>query len=69
MGLSTEEIDRLLKYRSKGNWINSTEDFKKVTGVDDTLLNKLSKSFKFPDWLINKTTSPRRKKVKIKLKT
>lgn len=67
LGLNTDEIDRLLKYRSKGNWINSIEDFKNVTGINDSLLNKLSKSIKFPDWITNKTTSIQRKKSNHKL--
>lgn len=67
LGLNTIEIDRLLKYRSKGNWINSTEDFKKVTGVGDSLLHKLSKSFKFPEWIKNKSTSIQRNKSKDKI--
>ena len=67
LGLNTTEIDKLLKYRSEGNWINSTEDFKRVTGVDDSLLHKLSKSFEFPDWIKNKTTSIQRKKSKDKI--
>ena len=68
LGLNTDEIDRLLKYRSKGNWINSAKDFKKVTGIDDALLNKLSKSFKFPDWLKNKTPLIKSKKSNDKIK-
>lgn len=52
LGMSNEEIDRLLQYR-KGKWINSTEDFKKVTGVSDSLLNEISPYFKFPDWVNN----------------
>lgn len=51
LGMSNEEIDRLLKYRESGNWINSTDDFKWVTGVSDSLLNKLSPYFKFPQWV------------------
>ncbi|SRX74817.1 ComEA family DNA-binding protein [Aequorivita antarctica] len=52
-GMSNEEIDRLLKYRKEGKWINSAADFKKVTGVSDSLLNELSPFFKFPDWVAN----------------
>lgn len=61
LGLNTKQIDRLLEYRSNGNWINSVEDFKKVTEVNDTILNKISKSFKFPKWVnsrkINRSNS------------
>lgn len=53
LGMSNEEIDRLLQYRKEGKWINSAADFKKVTGVSDSLLNALSPYFKFPDWVTN----------------
>ncbi len=53
LGMSNEEIDRLLQYRKEDKWINSAADFKKVTGVSDSLLNELSPFFKFPDWVTN----------------
>ena len=53
MGMSTEEIDRSLAFRKENKWINSVEDFKKVTKVSDSLLNKTSPYFKFPDWVTN----------------
>lgn len=53
LGMSNEEIDRLFQYRKEDKWINSTADFKKVTGVSDSLLDELSPYFKFPDWLAN----------------
>ena len=53
LGMTNEEIDRLLQYRKEDKWINSTEDFKKVTGVSDSLLKEISPYFKFPDWVTN----------------
>ena len=53
LGMSSEEIDRLLQYRKEDKWINSAADFKRVTGVSDSLLNELSPYFKFPDWVTN----------------
>lgn len=53
LGMSTEEIDRLLAYRKQGKWINSVVDFQKVTKVSDSLLNTISPFFKFPDWVTN----------------
>ncbi|MES2484603.1 MAG: helix-hairpin-helix domain-containing protein, partial [Bacteroidota bacterium] len=41
-GMSNVEIDKLLAYRKSGKWINSTADFKHVTGVQDSLLNRIS---------------------------
>lgn len=58
LGLNTKQIDRLLEYRSNGNWINSVEDFKKVTELNDSILNKISKSFKFPKWVNSRKIAP-----------
>jgi len=54
LGMSTAEIDRLHAFRKTGKFINSAEDFKKVTKVSDSLLVKLLPYFKFPDWVNNK---------------
>ncbi len=59
LGMSLEEIDKLLRFRESGKWINSTDDFKKVTGVSDSLLHKISPYFKFPEWI----TNPKAKKT------
>lgn len=53
LGLSIDEIDRLHAYRAEDKWVNSAEDFQKVTGVHDTLLEKISPYFRFPDWVNN----------------
>ncbi|MDA9907393.1 helix-hairpin-helix domain-containing protein [Flavobacteriaceae bacterium] len=53
LGMSSEEIDRLLDYRKQNKWINSKEDFKKVTKVSDSFLDQISSYFKFPDWISN----------------
>ncbi|RWX03862.1 helix-hairpin-helix domain-containing protein [Flavobacterium cerinum] len=57
LGLSVQEIDRLHKFRKSGEYVNSVADFKKVTGVSDSLLLKLSPYFKFPDWIKDIKTS------------
>ncbi|MBS9773695.1 MAG: helix-hairpin-helix domain-containing protein [Tenacibaculum sp.] len=51
LGMSVEEINRLHKYRKQNKWINSISDFQRVTGVSDSLLNKISLYFKFPNWV------------------
>lgn len=53
LGMTTEEIDRLLRFRESGKWINSSGDFKNVTKVSDSLLDVISPYFKFPDWVTN----------------
>ncbi|MFT5751441.1 MAG: competence protein ComEA [Dokdonia sp.] len=53
LGMSVTEIDRLHRFRESGKWINSKNDFKKVTGVSDSLLAHIAPYFKFPDWITN----------------
>ncbi|KAA3623790.1 MAG: helix-hairpin-helix domain-containing protein [Flavobacterium sp.] len=54
LGLSVSEYEKLKAYREEGKWINSVSDFKKVTGVSDSLLKGIAVNFKFPDWVVNK---------------
>ncbi|MGC6429715.1 MAG: ComEA family DNA-binding protein [Jejuia sp.] len=53
LGMSTVEIDKLLAFRKKDQWINSIKQFQEVTGVSDSLLAEISPYFKFPDWVTN----------------
>ena len=52
LGMSLEEIDRLLAFRKSNKFVNSTEEFQNITKVSDSLLNKISPNFKFPDWVV-----------------
>jgi len=66
LGMSVEEIDKLLSYRKTGNFVNSAKEFQNVTGVNDSLLNTISTYFKFPDWVNskkNKNSSRKLEKV------
>lgn len=54
LGMSVQEIDRLLAFRKQNKYVNSAEDFQKVTGVSDSLLKRIAPYFKFPDWVRNK---------------
>jgi competence protein ComEA len=53
LGMTNEEIDRLLKFRKSNKWINSAKQFQEVTKVSDSLLEVISPYFKFPDWVTN----------------
>ena len=57
LGMSVAEIDRLLAYRKLNKYVNSTEEFQKVTHVSDSLLQIISPYFKFPDWVKNKNAN------------
>lgn len=62
LGMSVEEIDRLMAFRKENKYVNSAEEFQKVTGVSDSLLHKISPLFKFPDWKQNKSNDSADKK-------
>ena len=79
LGMSSEEIDRLLAFRKQNKWINSAKDFQKVTEVSDSLLTQISPYFKFPEWVTNpkpkqnysfsKTSTPKTFDEKLNLNT
>lgn len=54
LGMSVAEIDRLHEYRKQNKFVNSAEEFQKVTKVSDSLLRVISHYFKFPDWVNRK---------------
>lgn len=53
LGMSVEEIDRLLNYRKTNQFVNSAAEFQKITQVSDSLLKAISPYFKFPNWVKN----------------
>ena len=59
LGMSLQEIDRLIAFRKTGKFINSKEEFQKVTKVSDALLNRISPNFKFPDWVVDQNQQKR----------
>lgn len=56
------EYDKLKAYRDADQWVNTIEDFRKVTGVSQAWINKYSKYFKFPDWVVEQQTRKREKR-------
>lgn len=54
LGMSLGEIDRLHAYRKQGRFVNSANEFQQVTQMSDSLINKISPNFKFPDWVVQK---------------
>lgn len=57
LGMSVEEIDRLLAFRKQNRYVNSAAEFQRVTLVSDSLLARISPFFKFPDWVTRKNAS------------
>ncbi|SHJ16781.1 ComEA family DNA-binding protein [Algibacter luteus] len=60
LGMTNEEIDRLLRFRNQNKWINTAEQFQEVTQVSDSLLAALSVYFKFPEWVTSSKPSKER---------
>ena len=54
LGMSMEEIDRLLAFRKTNRFVNSPKEFQEVTQVSDSLLQKMAPNFKFPDWVLKR---------------
>jgi len=54
LGMTTEEIDKLLIFRASGKYVNSAMEFQTVTGVSTEWLRKNAPDFKFPDFTQNK---------------
>ena len=50
LGMSTDEIDKLHNFRKTNKFVNSAEQFQKVTSISDSLLQVISPYFKFPEW-------------------
>ena len=50
LGMNPDEIDRLLAFREKGLFVSSADDFQRVTGISDSLLEVISPSFRFPSF-------------------
>ncbi len=64
LGLSPEELDRLYSFREKGTFVNSANEFQKVTLISDSLLLQISPYFKFPDFTrIANNKKPVRKEI------
>lgn len=50
LGMSPEEVDRLLEFRAQDKYVHSAAEFQKITGISDSLLHSMSPYFKFPEW-------------------
>jgi DNA uptake protein ComE-like DNA-binding protein len=57
LGMSVDEIDRLLAFRKQNKFVNSAQEFQAVTKVSDSLLKEIAPYFKFPDWVNKKSTN------------
>ena len=63
LDLSTDEIDRLQRFRQTGQWINSKEKFQEVTKVDNAWMQQYDPYFQFPVFTKTLPSRPKQKKV------
>jgi len=66
LGMTVEEIDRLLAFRKENKYVSSAKEFQEVTKISDSLLEVISPFFKFPDWIKNKSGFKAEKKEFVK---
>jgi DNA uptake protein ComE-like DNA-binding protein len=64
LGMSTQEIDRLLAFRKQNKFVNTPEEFQRVTQISDSLLETMSPLFKFPNWVAYKKVATPYKEYK-----
>jgi len=57
LGMNVDEIDRLLAHREQKLYVNSAKEFQTITKVSDSLLQKISPFFKFPEWVQKKNNN------------
>ena len=61
LGLTTAQLDKLQAFRATGKYVNSAEEFQRVTGISDSLLRRMSPAFRFPEWVKNKSKESEQK--------
>jgi DNA uptake protein ComE-like DNA-binding protein len=59
LGMNVDEIDRLLAHREQRLYVNSAKEFQTTTKISDSLLQKISPFFKFPEWVKKKNNQQR----------
>ena len=57
LGMKVDEIDRLLAHREQRLYVNSAKEFQTITKISDSLLQKISPFFKFPEWVQKKNNN------------
>ena len=61
LGLTTAQLDKLQAFRAAGKYVNSAEEFQRVTGISDSLLCRMAPAFRFPEWVKNKSKESEQK--------
>jgi DNA uptake protein ComE-like DNA-binding protein len=57
LGMSEMQIDKLHQLRKQNKYVNSNDEFQKLTGVSNEWMKHYAPYFKFPEWVTQKTTN------------
>ncbi|GGD44079.1 ComEA family DNA-binding protein [Muriicola marianensis] len=68
LGMSALELDRLYTFRKKGKYVNSAEEFRRVTEISDSLLRVIAPYLSFPQFNKKQKVTVRRKQKPFELK-
>ena len=63
LGLTIAQLDKLQAFRAAGKYVNSAQEFQRVTGISDSLLHRIAPAFRFPEWVKNKNKGNEQKTV------
>lgn len=51
LGMTSGQFEALQEFRNKDQWVNSVNQFQKITGVNALWIDSVGPYFKFPDWV------------------
>lgn len=54
LGLSSGELENIIRFRAKDSFMNSPEDFQNVSGISDSMLKRSLPFLRFPKWKTKK---------------
>lgn len=50
LDLPAEAVDRIAKFRNQGKWINSLKQFQAITGLEDSVMQRIEPFLKLPEF-------------------
>ena len=65
--MTPAQIDRIHAHRQAGKWVNTANEFEKVTGVSKAWMDKFAPYFQFPQKQFSSLTKTKEKKISIDL--
>ncbi|TKD59083.1 helix-hairpin-helix domain-containing protein [Flavobacterium sp. ASW18X] len=63
LGLSSGELENIIRFRAKDSFMNSPEDFQNVSGISDSMLKRSLPFLRFPKWKTKKRGQASKKEL------